>query len=681
MMDSQTPAVHLQTSPPTNRPGILVSDRMLGLAASAVVAGAVALRFLLGERSLHAAGPAALLEGVYAIVLATSLSLLALALGDFFLSLIALTPSATLERGSFSLGLGLGLMGYVMLCLGLLGALRPLSIGAGLLIGYALLHRRVGGWLRRAGDAVREAPSRWKHLSPAGKLLAALMIWIGVLAVLIALAPPTAYDALMYHLLGPRQFLEQGSVFPSTSRWWINFPFLAEMGYAAPLALLSDSAARLLHLVWATLFLTTTFGLARRWAEASTARWAIAIVLGMPLLAIVAADADTDFVWSTLELLCLAALLVGIETKNRGWIALAGIFAGMALGAKYLSFVGVGTLAALLGWLNARRGFRSTVSSLCLFMLTAGFVAVPWYLKNWIWLGDPLFPYLLGGWRLDPPRMWAASQLAQGFSRPSGLIAWLALPLRMFVEPWKFGSSFPPSLLLLGALLFPFVPRTRTLNAIGLLVLSWYVLWSLGPGLIARYLVPAVPLAAILSAHSVGRFALSRRVRRLGRILVVALAVTSLASTALILTGIAVKDDVLAVITGAKSRDDYLRDVIPTYPAVAFALSHLPERSTLLSTGDGRAYYCRDLCYDSDDQMLWLNLALQAETAADFAAALDQRGVSHLLYSPGDIRFFQDFMAGDSAERATSFLIDDFLPSCGRPIYTDADTTLYEIDC
>jgi len=654
---------------------------MLGLAATGVVAGALALRFLLGERPLEAASPAALLESAYAIVLATSLALLALSLGDFVLSLIAVGPSSTLERGSFSLGLGLGLMGYIVLCLGLLGALRPIWIGAGLLIGYALLRRRVGAWLRRAGGAVRQARSQWNHLSPVGKLLAALMIWIGVLAVLIALAPPTAYDALMYHLLGPRRFLEQGSVFPSTSRWWINFPFVAEMGYTAPLALLSDSAARLLHLVWAALFLATTFGLARRWAEASTARWAIAIVLGMPLLAIVAADADTDFVWSTLELLSLAALLVGIEAKNRSWIVLAGIFAGMALGAKYLSFLGVGTLAVLLGWLDARRGFRSAASSLGLFLLTAGLVGVPWYLKNWIWLADPLFPYLLGGWRLDPPRMWATSQLAQGFSSPSDLIAWLALPFRMFVEPWKFGSSFPPSLLLLGALLFPFVPRSRTLNAIGLLVLSWYVLWSLGPGLIARYLVPAIPLAAILSAYAVGRFPFPRRVLRLGRILVVALAATSLAATALFLTGMAAKDDVLAVITGAKSRDDYLQDVIPTYAAVAFALSHLPEGSTLLSTGDGRAYYCQDLCYDSDDQTLWLNLALQAETPADFALALDQRGVSHLMYSPGDILFFQDFMPGDSAERATSFLVNDFLPTCGHPIYTDANTTLYEIDC
>src|SRR3990172_5162128 len=141
MMDSRKPAVHPEASPPTKRAGGPVSDRMLGLAATGVAAGALALRFLLGERPLDAAGPTALLESAYAIVLATSLALLALSLGDFVLSLIALGSSSTLERGSFSLGLGLGLMGYILFGLGLLGALRPGWIGTGLIIGYAVLHR------------------------------------------------------------------------------------------------------------------------------------------------------------------------------------------------------------------------------------------------------------------------------------------------------------------------------------------------------------------------------------------------------------------------------------------------------------------------------------------------------------------------------------------------------------
>lgn len=654
---------------------------IVGWIAVGVVASALALRQLLPPRLPDSTGPAAIFESAYAILLAISLALLALALGDLLLALLRLRSSPALERFGFSLGLGLGLIGYAMLLLGLLGMLRPTWIGAGILLGLALLHRRVGAWLGHASQAVRAVPAYWSRLSPAWKMMTAIMIWIGVLTVLIALTPPSAYDALMYHLLGPRLFLEQGSVFPSTTRWWINFPFVAEMGYTATLALQSDSAARLLHLLWATAFLAATFGLARRWADALTARWAIAIVLGMPLLAILSADADTDFVWSTLELLSLAALLIGVNTEHRGWVLLAGIFAGMALGAKYLSFLGVGTLAVLLLWLRARQGLRAAVVWLGIFTVTAGLVGLPWYLKNWIWLGDPLFPYFRGGWLLDPARMSVAAQLSRGFSRPSGLVAWITLPLSMYLAPWKFGSNFPPSLLLLGAVVLPFVPRSRYLNAMGLLSLSWFVLWSLGPALIARYLIPAVPLAAILSAYSAMRVPLSRRAERYGRILTFALAATSLAATALMLAGIAAKDGVLGVVSGTRSRESYLKSVIPTYPALAYAESHLAEGSVLLSTGDGRAYYCEDRCLDSDDQTLWLSLALQAQSTADFAGSLHQRGVSHLLYTPGDIAFFRDFMPGDSVERATSFLLGEFLPTCAHAVFSDANTTLYEIDC
>lgn len=76
-----------------------------------------------------------------------------------------------------------------------------------------------------------------------------------------------------------------------------------------------------------------------------------------------------------------------------------------------------------------------------------------------------------------------------------------------------------------------------------------------------------------------------------------------------------------------------------------------------------------------------LKAVLGGEARRDFASSLRQRGVTHLLYSPGDIRFFEDFMPGDTAQRAASFLIDEVLPACGHLIYTDANASLYEIDC
>ncbi len=630
---------------------------------------------------MDAVGAGSLLEASLTLALACLLALLALAVGDSLLSFFRLGPMARLERACLSLGLGLGALGYLVFALGLMSALAPAAIAVVLVLIFLLVHHRAGHWILQLRLALKQIPTSWKALPVTWRVMAGLMVWIAAAEVLLALAPPTAYDALTYHLVGPREFLEQGAIFASTARWLINMPFVVESGYLIPVAFKADSAARFLHLFWALTLLGTTYTIGRRWAGASTGRWAAVILLGMPMLAIVASDADTDFAWAALELLSLAAILEWTESKRRSWIVVAGVFAGMALGAKYLSLGGVGTLAILLGWLSFRDGPKALASRVAVFLLTAGAVGLPWYLKNWIWLGDPFFPFLLGGWRLDPSRMWAWLQLAQGYSPASNVAAWLSLPIRMFLEPWGFGDSFPPSLLLLGSLLYPFVPRSRRLNAIALLALAGYIVWSLYPALVSRYLIPTFPLLAILSAYAVSRFPFPQQMKRFGWILVVALAATSLAATALILTGIAVKDGGLAVVTGAQSRDDYLQDVIPPYAAVAFALSHLPEGSSLLSTGDARAYYCRDLCYDSDDQTLWLNLAIEADSPAGFEASLRRLGITHLLVSAQDIRYFEEHMSAPIVNRATSFLLEDVLPACGHLLFADSNASLYEIDC
>ncbi len=659
----------------------LLRERRIGLIVAGLLASSLTVRAAVPARPLDAVGPNALFDAALTLALAFFLALLALALGDSLLSLFRLDSIGTLERACFSLGLGLGTLGFIVLGLGLVGALTPAALAAALVLLALLMPQRVGGWIIQGSHALRRLPVTWQGLPLLWRLLAGLGIWIAAAGVLLALAPPTAYDALMYHLVGPRAFLAQQAIFPSTSRWWINMPFVVESGYLIPIAFKSDSAARLLHLLWALTFFGTTYTIGRRWAGPASGRWATVILLGMPSLAIIASDADTDFGWATLELLSLSAILIWTESGKRGWIALAGVLAGIALGSKYLALVGIAALTVTLVGLSVRRGLKAGATTVGVFLLAAGLVALPWYLKNWLWLGDPLFPYLLGGWRLDPPRMWAASQLAQGFSPPSNVAAWLSLPIRMFLEPWDFGSSFPPSLLLLGSLLYPFVPRSRPLNVVALLALAECLLWSLFPALVSRYLIPTLPLLAILAAYSAGRFAFPPLIRRYGRILVVVLAVASVASTALFLTGIALQDGAPAVVAGQRSRADYLRAAVPTYAALAFALTDLPKGSSLLTTGDGRSYYCEDLCFESDDQTLWLNLLLEADRPADFEASLRRLGITHLLVSPQDIRFFEDHMPAPVVNRATSFLLEDVLPACGNLLFSDSNASLYEIDC
>jgi len=121
---------------------------------------------------------------------------------------------------------------------------------------------------------------------------------------------------------------------------------------------------------------------------------------GWPALA--AAGTSSLLLWSgamgqetgmtTVAFAALAFLLVEHRADPRPGTALwAGLAAGIgALSREYgLAFILFGA-----GVLLAQRAPRA---SLLRFAVTAGVVAGPWYLRNWIVTGNPLFPHALGG--------------------------------------------------------------------------------------------------------------------------------------------------------------------------------------------------------------------------------------------------------------------------------------------
>lgn len=97
---------------------------------------------------------------------------------------------------------------------------------------------------------------------------------MGLYGLIIALAPPTIYDALWYHLQAPRLFLAAGRIYPEPHNWPANLAFAGSMLYAIPLALGNDTAPALL--------LAHAYRIARRHAPA-TAWAAPALLLTAPV--------------------------------------------------------------------------------------------------------------------------------------------------------------------------------------------------------------------------------------------------------------------------------------------------------------------------------------------------------------------------------------------------------------
>lgn len=112
-------------------------------------------------------------------------------------------------------------------------------------------------------------------------------------------------------------------------------------------------------------------------ASSSLLLWAIAMVQ------------ETGLTTLTLAAM-MFLLLVRQRTQSSSAVLWAGVAAGCgALSREYgLAFILFGAVLLLV-----RRDLRGSR----LFFLTAGIISVPWYLRNWVVTGNPVFPQTLGG--------------------------------------------------------------------------------------------------------------------------------------------------------------------------------------------------------------------------------------------------------------------------------------------
>lgn len=571
------------------------------------------------------------------------------AAGRTLTSWLRLPDTATrLERGLIAFGLGLGLLAYGVLLLGLFHLLYPV---AGLL--WVCLLAMLGGnqhiLMVRTLRAWRPMRLPWW-----GWGLTALFAVFGIIALIGVYAPPvmflpgvnaTEWDSLSYHLADPELFLRLHRVVSLPWQPHSNFAFTSEMWFT--LALMAHGSVPLAKwFSWACAVGTAlgVYAIGGRHLTPRVGLWAALLFVSTPLAFWEAGTAYIDGATAFFATVALLCVMAGLRTRQRAWLWVGAVQAGFALSTKATALAPLVVLAAgLLVWeWQQRSPFGATRLTLG-WSLLALLVGSPWYLKSWVCTGNPIYPYfysLFGGRWWGPH--WAASYAAAnnpglGHSLSAALllpwnVTMALLPGHVVGGPHTQPfNEFPSPLLalspvLLAALFFPVfglgnVPKV--VKALAVYALLTTLLWFTQTQFV-RFLLPLLPVYCLLAAWTL---CCAIAARTFSGYALASLVAASVFWSLSVGGGWASLQ--WPVVSGEQTRSAYLTRYNATFPAMQFVNHSLPPQAKIALFGDPLGFGC-------DHPYLWADqsgyvLTPQVSSPGTLLRRLHALGVTDVL--------------------------------------------------
>ena len=642
------------------------------------------------------------LRNLWSVLLLAAFELGSLAAGRAAYRLTLGKDPRGLWGALFSLGLGNGVLGTLALGAGLAGLLHPGLFAAALAAGAVAGGVHAAGAARSAGEPAGPPANPF---SVVEKLLLGFCLFIAGVNFLAALIPEWFFDSLIYHMAIPNQFVIQRKVHCVPYAFVYTYPLLTEMQYLVFMVLGNDIAPRLLQWFNGVLCATASFGLAGLFLGRGPALLAPAVFLSQPVMRFLMTVTMQELTLTLFATLALAAFLEGVKgirlavggsrsarprAARGAWLMLGAWFLGLSHGVKY---VGVITSAVLVGWLvlDARRCREKSgvwAGRLMLVLAWATAWTVPWLVKNWLFSGNPVSPFLGS---FFPTLNWD-SELYRGWVRDCTTIYgagrffdWLLLPFRVSVENPSFGGFtlnpffilLIPALFLAGRSTASGSRQLEVARILGWFTAGYAALWAV-TAQESRFLAPLAPAAA--AAAAAGMAVLLREGWPVRFAAVAAAAwILAVSSNAALMNRLSNKD-LVPYSMGRLSRTELLRHAVPYYAAMERAGTVMDSRARLLFVGENESHYAPRSCICSNffDRYAPGELAKRSVDGPDLVRRLFRLRVTHLLVNESMGEQYAGSGAFEWGERGRKNFTQMWSAHV-RPVYSSTGISLFEL--
>lgn len=547
-----------------------------------------------------------------------------------------------------------------------------------LLIGFqGLCVALIGGIISRPRQLTLCAASAGRSLLRMGlveKLLATYLFIVFLLTFVLNLAPPNGndYDSLVYHLAAPQQYLRAGHIVELSYDHHSYFPFTMEMLYMLGLWLKGPVLAKLFHWLMLPISCLALVAIGQRHLSLRAGLLGAALFASIPVVQSEASTAYIDLGLTAFSLLAFLCFANWLTSRDRYWLGYCGVFCGFCLGTKYLGVLTFGWLGLwALGSMAKRRDWN--VAALAFFAGWALLFGTGWYLRNWLWTGNPVYPFayeLFGGrgWSAEMAKAYTADQAAYGFGH--SISDWLWLPWRVAATPLNVVLFTPSGPAIYPRPYWPLAAVTVTNGSLGRFEVAGHILQTvIGPALLAfgapllfmrrkplvvgfvlwsflffwvfwaatsqqlRYLIPAFGILSLACGWGAQEYL--RRSRMLKWTAAATLAGWLLFAPAY--TAWSGRRN-LPVVTGRATPEQFLDRTFSGYAAMNWASTQTPEKARFAVYGEPRCFYLKRDYFWADDPHNNLIDYSRVKNGADLVRELNGLGATHVLWNEGPVR-------------------------------------------
>jgi hypothetical protein len=486
---------------------------------------------------------------------------------------------------------GLGCLGAILFCVGQVWFSRS----AILLILFAgvLLSRTPLKLARRAFLSIFAGDSL--PILPAVFILGVLLVTaVGGLALPVS---DMNNDSIAYHYLGPKVWLREGVIRPVPDEVLTYFPVVVEIQYAALMSLGGQRAPGFFAATGLASLLLIAASLAIRMGlNTSGAWWTAALIAAMPAVYTGTIGGFLDALFASFV---LAGARMAFDAEQSRDYALFGIFCGISMGTKYTGII-ASALLIFCSFVTSvwayRRHTATVLKSLGFSSIAAIAMASPFYLRNWILYGCPIFPpppvllHFFTAKNLSPAVMQEVLKNVRETGQGMGvtLVNFFLLPFNLTYHAANFRGAGGIGLVPWALGPFGVLARRRDAFANGILLFAflqtgaWFVTAQ-----VSRYLIPIYVIGSIFGV--IGWQYCARYISRPARVLSVVIVAISICYGVFMIISERVEDLHAAMSSSFEAKRRY--EETPRFASFDYINSEPSVRKVLILNRGIAAYF------------------------------------------------------------------------------------------